>query len=145
MSSPQGFHFRRTALAVLAAVLAAATGAAPAQPLDAEPTPATPATGPAAALPSPPAAAVQGYRIEDWKVLSNESLVIRTNDGRRYRATLTGRCIGLKFTDTIAFVTRGERSVDRYAGIMLPDGSRCHFKTFEAISQPTDSREARRP
>ena len=53
--------------------------------------------------------------------------------------------IGLKFTDTIAFVTRGERTVDRFAGIMLPDGSRCYFKTFEAISQPTDSREARRP
>ena len=90
-------------------------------------------------------AAVQGYRIEDWKALSNESLVIRTNDGKRYRATLMGRCIGLKFTDTIAFVTRGERTVDRFAGIMLPDGSRCYFKTFEAISQPTDRREARRP
>jgi hypothetical protein len=145
MSSPQGFHSRRTALAVLAAALAAATGATVGQPLDAEPAPATQASGPTTSPANPPATAVQGYRIEDWKVLSNESLVIRTNDGRRYRATLVGRCIGLKFTDTIAFVTRGERSVDRYAGIMLPDGSRCYFKTFEAISQPSDSREARRP
>lgn len=144
MSSPQGFRSRRTALAVLAAVLAVATGAAAGEPLDAEPAPA-PAAAPASPQPNPPAAAVQGYRIEDWKALSNESLIIRTNDGKRYRATLMGRCIGLKFTDTIAFVTRGERSVDRYAGIMLPDGSRCYFKTFEAISQPTDSREARRP
>jgi hypothetical protein len=94
---------------------------------------------PAAALAPQPA--VQGYRIEDWKALSNEALIIRTNDGRRYRATLMGKCIGLKFTDTIAFVTRGERTVDRFAGIMLPDGSRCYFKTLEAISQPTDSRD----
>jgi hypothetical protein len=144
MSSPQGFRSRRTALAVLATVLATATSATPGRPLDAEPAP-PPATAPAASLPNPPGTAVRGYRIEDWKALSNESLVIRTNDGKRYRATLMGRCIGLKFTDTIAFVTRGERSVDRYAGIMLPDGSRCYFKTFEAISQPTDRREARRP
>ncbi|MCC6170847.1 MAG: hypothetical protein IT481_02340 [Gammaproteobacteria bacterium] len=95
--------------------------------------------------PSPapaPRAAVQGYRIDDWQALSNEALIIRTNDGRRYRATLMSKCIGLKFTDKIAFVTRGERTVDRFAGIMLPDGSRCYFKTFEAISQPTDARDA---
>ena len=94
-----------------------------------------------AAAPTP-RAAVQGYRIEDWKALSSEALVIRTNDGRRFRATLMGKCIGLKFTDTIAFVTRGERSVDRFAGIMLSDGSRCYFKPFEPISQPTDAADA---
>ena len=149
MSSPQGFRSRRAALAVLASLLATATssGAAHARPLDADPAPPDrPAgSGRRAGKPSPPRAAVQGYRIEDWKALSNDALIIRTNDGKRYRATLMGRCIGLKFTDTIAFVTRGERTVDRFAGIMLPDGSRCYFKTFEAISQPTDSREARRP
>ena len=84
---------------------------------------------------------MQHYRIDDWTALSSEALIIRTNDGQRYRATLMGKCIGLKFTDTIAFVTRGERQVDRFAGIMLPDGSRCYFKTFEAISQPSDSQE----
>jgi hypothetical protein len=145
MSSPQGPVSRRTALAVFACVLAAATGTSNGEPLDAAPAPPVQQEGPASSLPKAPAGAVQGYRIEDWKALSNDSLIIRTNDGKRYRATLMGRCIGLKFTDTIAFVTRGERSVDRYAGIMLPDGSRCYFKTFEAISQPTDSREARRP
>jgi hypothetical protein len=88
-----------------------------------------------------PRAAIQGYRIDDWKALSNGTLMIRTNDGRRFRATLMGPCIGLKVTETIAFVTRGERTVDRFAGIMLPDGTRCYFKTLEAVSQPTDSRD----
>ena len=146
MSSTQGFRSRRTAVGLLAAMLATATSAAGAGPLDADAAPpAQPAAAASSSATGTPPAAVQGYRIEDWKALSNESLIIRTNDGKRYRATLMGRCIGLKFTDTIAFVTRGERTVDRYAGIMLPDGSRCYFKTFEAISQPTDSREARRP
>jgi len=152
MSSSQGFLSRHTVLAVLAAALAVAVAGATAEPLDAQPSPAAPSS--AAPAPSPgtspaadrsPRAAVQGYRIDDWKALSNDTLVIRLNDGKRYRATLMAHCIGLKFTDTIAFVTRGERTVDRFAGIMLPDGSRCYFKTFEAISQPTDSRESRRP
>lgn len=101
--------------------------------------PAGQAEPPATAPAGPPRAAVQGYRIEDWKALSNDSLLIRTNDGRRYRATLMGPCIGLRHTDAIAFVTRGERTVDRFAGIMLPDGSRCYFKTFESVSQPPDA------
>lgn len=111
-----------TALVLCALLVAPASAADP---------PAAPTPAPAPA--SPPRAAVQGYRIEDWKALSNDSLQLRTNDGRRYRATLMGPCIGLRHTDAIAFITRGERSVDRYAGIMLPDGSRCYFKTFESI------------
>lgn len=118
--------------------------AALALPLAVLPAPAVTHADPAASPPPAPAprAAVQGYRIDDWQALSNEALIIRTNDGRRYRATLMSKCIGLKFTDKIAFVTRGERTVDRFAGIMLPDGSRCYFKTFKAISQPTDARDA---
>jgi hypothetical protein len=145
MASMQGVPTRRITLAAL--VMALLANVASAGPVDADPAPpAQPkASGGLPAPADPPRAAVQGYRIDDWKALSSESLVIRTNDGKRYRATLMGRCIGLKYTDTIAFVTRGERTVDRFAGIMLPDGSRCYFKTFEAISQPTDSREARRP
>ena len=131
----------RTVVAVLAMLAAASAGAAPLDASPAKPAAVQPSAGSQPAL----NAGLQGHRIDEWKALSSESLVIRTNDGKRYRATLTGKCIGLKFTDTIAFVTRGERSVDRFAGIMLPDGSRCYFKTFEAISPPADSREARRP
>lgn len=127
-----------TALQQLAALaLPLAALAAPTVILaDQTPAPATAAT---------PRTAVQGYRIDDWKALSSEELIIRTNDGHSYRATLMGKCFGLKFTDKIAFVTRGERTVDRFAGIMLPDGTRCYFKTFEPVSQPTDSREAAPP
>jgi hypothetical protein len=144
MSSSQRGPHRRLRLAALTGLLAAATTAALASPLDADPAaPGGAGTAPAAS--GLPRAAVQGYRIDEWKALSNESLIIRTNDGKRYHATLMGRCIGLKAAETIAFVTRGERTVDRFAGIMLPDGSRCYFKTFEAISQPSDSRESSRP
>jgi hypothetical protein len=144
----QGFRSRRATgtvlaaivAAALAAVMAAATSPAGARMLDADPARAAPVSGPAPPTATlVPGEAVRSYRIEEWKLLANESLVIRTNDGQHYRATLSGRCIGLKYTDTIAFVTRGARSVDHYAGIMLPDGSRCYFKTFAAIPPPSGS------
>ena len=141
MNAPPRTTSSRTGFAVLATLAAASAGAGPLDAGRAEPAAGQPSSGSQPAL----NAGLQGHRIDEWKALSSEALVIRTNDGKRYRATLMGKCIGLKFTDTIAFVTRGERSVDRFAGIMLPDGSRCYFKTFEAISQPADSREARRP
>jgi hypothetical protein len=89
------------------------------------------------------AAGLQAYRIDDWRAVSDRELIITANNGRRYRAELLGTCPGLRFTDRIAFVTRGERRIDRFAGIQLPDGTRCMFRSFAAISSPTDS--AREP
>ena len=81
-------------------------------------------------------ASLRTWRIDDWRAVSSSELTIRANDGRRYRAVLMAPCSGLRFTDRIAFVTRGESSIDRFAGIQLPDGTRCFFKTFEPISSP---------
>ncbi|MCU0759719.1 MAG: DUF6491 family protein [Steroidobacteraceae bacterium] len=84
---------------------------------------------------------IEGHGIDGWQALPDGTLMIRTSDGRRYRARLMGTCIGLKVAGTIAFVTRGERSVDRFAGIMLPDGTRCYFRSLEPLSRPTDGRD----
>lgn len=83
-------------------------------------------------------AVLQTYRIDDWRAVSDSEIVITANNGRRYRAVLMSPCLGLRFTDRIAFVTRGERQIDRFAGIQLPDGTRCFFKSFAAVSRPTD-------
>jgi hypothetical protein len=85
------------------------------------------------------AAGLQAYRIDDWRVVSEREIVITANNGRRYRAQLMGTCPGLRFTDRIAFVTRGERRIDRFAGIQLPDGTRCMFRSFAPISSPADA------
>jgi hypothetical protein len=81
---------------------------------------------------------LQTYRIDDWRAVSDTEIVITANNGRRYRAVLSSPCVGLRFTDRIAFVTRGERHIDRFAGIQLPDGTRCFFKSFAPVSRPTD-------
>ena len=102
-------------------------------------------TTPLQAAEPKPRPELQTYRIDDWKAVSNSELIIITNDRKRYRAKLLSPCMGLRFTDQIAFVTRGARVIDQFAGIQLPDGSRCYFKTFEAISSPADSRRDVRP
>lgn len=79
---------------------------------------------------------LQTYRIDDWRALSDSEIIITANNGRRYRAVLMAPCLGLRYTDRIAFVTRGERRIDRFAGIQLPDGTRCLFKSFAAVSRP---------
>ena len=84
---------------------------------------------PDAALAQAPVS-LQAYRIDDWRAISASELVITANNGRRYRAQLASPCPGLRFTDRIAFVTRGERRIDRFAGIQLPDGTRCMFRKF---------------
>jgi hypothetical protein len=86
-----------------------------------------------------PAASLQAYRIDDWRAVSEREVIITANNGRRYRAQLMGTCPGLRFTDRIAFVTRGERLIDRFAGIQLPDGTRCMFRSFAPISSPADA------
>lgn len=90
----------------------------------------------AAPLADAQAPSLRTWRIDDWRAVTSSELTIRANDGRRYRAVLMAPCSGLRFTDRIAFVTRGESSIDRFAGIQLPDGTRCFFKTFEPISSP---------
>jgi hypothetical protein len=79
---------------------------------------------------------LQAHRIDDWRAVSDTEIVITTNSGRRYRAVLFSPCMGLRYTDRIAFVTRGEREIDRFAGIQLPDGTRCFFKSLAPVAHP---------
>lgn len=79
-------------------------------------------------------ARLETYRIDTWSAPSDESLVVESLDGTRYRATFMGHCLGLRFTDTIGFVTRGTNSIDQFSGIVLPDGTRCTFQSFQRSS-----------
>lgn len=75
-------------------------------------------------------ARLETYRIEDWSAPGDDALIVKALGGSQYRATFMGHCSGLRFTDTIGFVTRGTNSLDQFSGIVLPDGTRCTFKTF---------------
>jgi hypothetical protein len=76
---------------------------------------------------------LQTYRIENWSAPDSRSLIVESTDGTRYRAQFMTDCIGLTFASSIGFDTRGLNRLDRYAGIVLPDGTRCPFESFTKI------------
>ena len=91
-------------------------------------------------------AELQTYRIRTWSAPDDRTLIVESIDGTKYKAELLGTCFGLKFTTRLGFVNRGGiNQIDRFAGIVLPDGTRCSFRSFDEIVTPaTSAREAER-
>jgi hypothetical protein len=79
-------------------------------------------------------AQVQRYRIKDWSVPNDHTVIIVTDDGTRYRAQTLGPCQGLDFAQRLGFVTRGSfNQVDRYSSVVLDDGTRCSLTSFDKL------------
>jgi hypothetical protein len=88
-------------------------------------------------------AELQTYRIRSWSAPDDRTLIVEALDGTRYRAEMLAPCFGLDFATRIGFVNRGLNQVDRFAGVVLPDGTRCSFRSFNEIVTPaTSARDA---
>ena len=81
---------------------------------------------------------VRVHDIKDWQAKSNQELVIETYSGNFYRAKTFNQCIGLRIAEDLAFVTRGGNTIDAFSSIVLPDGTRCGFRTFEPVTPETE-------
>lgn len=82
-------------------------------------------------------AGVQRYRIRDWTAVNDHTLIIVTGDGTRFRAETFGPCPGLDFTTQVGFVNRGGFSeIDRTSSVVLADGTRCPFQSFDQLQSP---------
>jgi len=98
-----------------------------------------------AAAMSPPAAA--GDRvvisfadlggIRDWRPGPDGTLLVQSLHRKWYRATFFGSCPEVRFTDTIAFVTEPDGSLDKFSSILV-DGRRCWFRTFSEVTDPAE-------
>lgn len=81
-----------------------------------------------------PSSSVQRYRIKDWSAPDDHTLIIVTQDGTRFRAETLGPCDGLAFTTRVGFVNRsGFGQIDRTSSVVLADGTRCPFQSFDQI------------
>jgi hypothetical protein len=77
---------------------------------------------------------VMRYRIKDWSAPNDHTLIIVTQDGTRFRAETFGPCQGLAFTTRVGFVNRGGfNQIDRTSSVVLADGTRCPFQSFDEI------------
>jgi len=77
---------------------------------------------------------VMRYRIKDWAAPNDHTLIIQTEDGTKYRAETLGPCQGLSFSTRVGFVNRGGfNQIDRTSSVVLADGTRCPFQSFDQI------------
>ncbi len=82
-------------------------------------------------------AQVQRFNLKDWSALNDHTIILITNDGTRYRAETLGPCMGLDFAHGVAFVNRGGfNQIDRFSSVVLSDGTRCPFQSFDKLVPP---------
>jgi hypothetical protein len=67
-------------------------------------------------------------RIASWQAEDDQTLLLRTSDGRRFSASFSGntRCPGLVTTASVYFVT-ADLNGDIFNAILLEDGTRCYL------------------
>lgn len=74
--------------------------------------------------------------IRDWKALGDRQLLIEGTNRRWFLATFRHRCLGLRTTDAVGFVTGVAGDLSRFDSILVRD-RRCYFQTFERIDEET--------
>jgi len=76
------------------------------------------------------------YRIVDWTAPDDGTLIVNALDRSLYEARFAGKCTGLRLVDTLSFVVTEPPQVEKYAGVVLPNGTRCAFKSFTRLVVP---------
>jgi Family of unknown function (DUF6491) len=84
--------------------------------------------------------------IRNWRADRDDALYIEGRNRRWYKATFFGPCHGLRFSDTIGFVSDSGGTVDRFSSIVARGPGHgtmeCHFRTFSEVPSPPDSKKA---
>ena len=75
------------------------------------------------------------HRISSYEIISDKILIIEATGKKNYRAELFPGCFGLRHTHTLGFQTKGGNSLDKFSSVVLPDGTRCRFKSFVLIPE----------
>jgi Family of unknown function (DUF6491) len=79
-------------------------------------------------------------RVRNWTALNDQTLIVESVDGARYKAEMAGPCIGLAQTVNLGFYNHGGfNQIDRFSSVVLPDGSRCPLATFNKVISPEAS------
>ena len=82
-------------------------------------------------------AQLPSYRMRNWSVVDDHTVVIEAYDGTRYKAETLGPCNGLSFATRLGFRNRGGFSqIDRFSSVVLPDGQRCALQSFSKVVSP---------
>ena len=86
---------------------------------------------------APGDAELMSYRIRNWSALNDHTILLESADGTQYRAETLGPCFGLDYANRLGFSNRGGfQQIDRFSSVVLPDGTRCSFQSFNKVVSP---------
>ena len=73
------------------------------------------------------------YQLVDWIAPDDRTLIVNSVDRSLFRASFKRQCTGLRLVDTIAFIVQTPPQVEKYQGVVLPDGTRCAFTSITRL------------
>src|ERR1700730_2990301 len=73
------------------------------------------------------------YQLLEWIAPDDRTLIVNAVDRSLYRARFKGQCAGLRMGDTLAFIVQTPPQVEKYEGVVLPDGTRCAFTSITRL------------
>src|ERR1700755_2162340 len=76
---------------------------------------------------------MRAFQLLEWVAPDDHNLIVNAVDRSLYQARFKRQCTGLRSVDTIAFIVQSPPQVDKYEGVVLPDGTRCVFTSLTRL------------
>ena len=83
------------------------------------------------------------HGIYDWRVVNDHEVLIQSEGGTWYKATLMGTCFDLPFAERIGFTTNPDGSFDRFSSILVRH-QRCPVTSLVVTAAPNGKPPLRR-
>ncbi len=77
---------------------------------------------------------LRAYQLLDWIAPDDRNLLVNSVDRSLFHAQFRRPCAGLRLVDTIAFIVPTPPQVEKYEGVVLPDGTRCVFSSITRLA-----------
>src|SRR3984893_8103609 len=73
------------------------------------------------------------YQLVDWIAPDDRTLLVNSVDRSLFRARFKHQCTGFRLGDTLAFIVQTPPQVEKYQGVVLPNGTRCAFTSLTRL------------
>jgi hypothetical protein len=89
---------------------------------------------------------LRSYQLVDWVAPDDRTLIVNSVDRSLFEARFKRQCTGLRLVDTIAFIVPTPPQIEKYQGVVLPNGTRCAFASMTRVdTAPAHPKETAAP
>ena len=73
------------------------------------------------------------YKLLDWIAPDDRTLIVNSVDKSLFKAEFKRQCTGMRQVDTLAFIVQTPPQIEKYQGVVLPNGTRCAFTSITRL------------